>query len=127
MGTRFYTAPEILFDGPYSTPADLWSVGCIFGEMIIGNPIFETLYACQNELEAIFRVLGTPTEATWPGVSRFIDYPKYGKYDTMNLPMIFEAVGPDGLDLLTRMLTLDPDTRISAEAALGHAYFNGLD
>lgn len=55
MGTRFYTAPEILFDGPYSTPADLWSVGCIFGEMIIGNPIFETLYACQNELEAIFR------------------------------------------------------------------------
>lgn len=55
LGTRWYRAPELLFGLPYSTPVDLWSVGCIFGEMVIGNPIFKALHFVDDELEAIFR------------------------------------------------------------------------
>lgn len=55
IATRWYRAPEILLKSrKYSTPIDLWSVGCIFGEMVIGQPIFRALN-CHDELEAIFR------------------------------------------------------------------------
>ncbi|XP_057450790.1 cell division control protein 2 homolog [Lotus japonicus] len=124
LGTRWYRAPELLFGLPYSTPVDLWSVGCIFGEMVIGNPIFKALHFVDDELEAIFRVLGTPTEETWPGVTSFNDFQNIRQYKPLDLETIFADLGTAGLDLLTSMLCLDPSKRISAEAALEHAYFN---
>jgi serine/threonine protein kinase len=55
VATSCYRAPEILFEcGKYSTPIDIWSVGCIFGEMLLGKPILEGKY-WMNELEMIFR------------------------------------------------------------------------
>jgi len=55
VATRLYRAPEILFEcGQYSTPIDIWSVGCIFGEMVLGLPVLRAI-DCKDELETIFR------------------------------------------------------------------------
>eukprot|EP00959_Pyramimonas_sp_CCMP1952_P400109 8383108-Pyramimonas_sp.AAC.1 len=57
----------------YSTPVDLWSIGCIFYEMVTQKPLFPG----QSEIEQlykIFQVLGTPNSTTWPGVENFVDY-----------------------------------------------------
>ncbi|XP_061352378.1 uncharacterized protein LOC133297280 [Gastrolobium bilobum] len=64
VGTYCYRAPEILFESrQYSTPIDLWSVGCIFGEMVIGKPVLHVTN-CQDEIEAIFRYVSA-CEAAW--------------------------------------------------------------
>jgi cyclin-dependent kinase 2 len=65
--TLWYRAPEILLGARlYSTPVDLWSVACIFVEMLNGRALFPGDSEI-DELYKIFRVLGTPSDATWPG------------------------------------------------------------
>merc|ERR1719230_1292686 len=67
--TLWYRAPDVLMGSrKYSTPVDIWSVGCIFGEMASGRPMFP---GCSehDQVMRIFKVLGTPTEETWPTVS----------------------------------------------------------
>lgn len=127
--TRGYRAPEILFGCQYSTSIDMWGVGCIFGEMVLGQSIFHAInYHRIHEAVAIFRMLGTPTEETWPGITKlFPGVENLPKYRPMDLSKLFSALDPAGLNLLTRMLFLDPNKRISAEAALKHAYFGDLD
>merc|ERR1719223_283861 len=72
--TLWYRAPEILLGSKhYSTPVDLWSVGCIFAEMITNRPLFPGDSEI-DELFRIFRVCGTPNEELWPGVSSLPDY-----------------------------------------------------
>lgn len=53
----------------YSTPIDMWSVGCIFAELLMMEPLF-TGKSDQDQLNKIFRTLGTPNENIWPGYSR---------------------------------------------------------
>ncbi|KAJ3571259.1 hypothetical protein NP233_g3874 [Leucocoprinus birnbaumii] len=125
--TLWYRAPEVLLGSRhYSTSIDMWSVGCIFAEMAMqGHPLFPG----DSEIDQIFRIfrlLGTPNEDVWPGVSSLPDYkttfPQWSRKD------VGEAVpqlDPLGLDLLKRMLTYDTAQRISAKRALAHDYFNG--
>ncbi|KAI6005237.1 Pkinase-domain-containing protein [Pisolithus orientalis] len=90
--TLWYRAPEILLGATnYSTAVDMWSVGCIFAELLLKEPLFQA----KGEIELlsmIFKLLGPPTTL--------------------------------GLDLLTSLLTYDPQQRISAEEALHHPYFS---
>ncbi|KAK7313269.1 hypothetical protein VNO77_37897 [Canavalia gladiata] len=128
VGTCWYRAPEILCDsGQYSSPVDLWSVGCVFAEMVMGKPLFRAMY-CPNELEAIFRVLGTPTEDTWPGITQLMSHLRpYPKFSPMGIEAFVTGLERAGLNLLSMMLCLDPNKRITAEAALKHAYFDDVD
>jgi serine/threonine protein kinase len=72
--TLWYRAPEILLGGrQYSTGVDMWSVGCIFAEMATRKPLFPGDSEI-DEIFKIFRILGTPTEADWPGVESFPDF-----------------------------------------------------
>lgn len=83
--TLWYRAPEILLGAPeYSTPIDIWAIGCIFWELVTKVPLF----AGDSELDQIyriFRILGTPTEQDWPGIKSFENYksqlPNYSKKD----------------------------------------------
>lgn len=72
--TLWYRAPEILLGSKhYATPVDIWSVGCIFAEMVNGRPLFPG----DSEIDELFRVfrnLGTPNEEVWPGVSNLPDF-----------------------------------------------------
>ncbi|KAE9592841.1 putative protein-serine/threonine kinase CMGC-CDK-Pl family [Lupinus albus] len=120
---RYYRAPELLLHSDhYSSEIDVWSVGCIFGEMVIGKPIFGEMGTC-DELDAIFRMLGTPSEETWPGITQYPLFGSYAIYNPMDLSTFFSALEPEGLQLLKMLLCLDPKRRISAETALKHAYF----
>lgn len=68
--TLYYRAPELLLKmNEYSTPIDIWSVGCIFAELVNKKAFF----AANNEmmlLAEIFRVLGLPDEQSWPGITQ---------------------------------------------------------
>lgn len=127
--TLWYRAPEILLGGrQYSTGVDMWSVGCIFAEMATRKPLFPGDSEI-DEIFKIFRILGTPTEADWPGVTSFPDFkssfPKWERKqdDEMVNADGVKILGENGLDLLESMLVYDPAGRISAKQAVHHPYF----
>merc|ERR1712217_268327 len=72
--TLWYRAPDVLMGSrKYSTPVDIWSVGCIFGEMAAGTPLFPGT-SDHDQLMKIFKILGTPTETTWPSMAELPDW-----------------------------------------------------
>ncbi|XP_028107138.1 cell division control protein 2 homolog [Camellia sinensis] len=123
--TLSYRPPEILLGSPvYSTPVDVWSVGCIFAEMAMRRPLFDGRSKI-GQLTKIFRIMGKPNEKTWPGVSSLPYYQTYfPKWIPKNLVEFVPNLELAGVDLLSEMLCLDPARRISAHDALEHAYFN---
>ncbi|WPH01062.1 cell division control protein 2 serine/threonine protein kinase [Acrodontium crateriforme] len=128
--TLWYRAPEILLGGrQYSTGVDMWSVGCIFAEMATRKPLFPGDSEI-DEIFKIFRILGTPTEHEWPGVTSFPDFkssfPRWERKADAELVSQdgIRVLGQDGLDLLENLLVYDPAGRISAKQAVHHAYFN---
>jgi cyclin-dependent kinase 2 len=125
--TLWYRAPEILMGSKhYSTPVDLWSIGCIFAEMVNQKPLFPGESEI-DELFKIFQVMGTPNEDSYPGVGQLPDFADvFPKWRAQDLGAVVPALGPDGLDLLRRLLEYVPAHRISAKVALEHAYFDEI-
>ncbi|KAG5414961.1 hypothetical protein IGI04_002528 [Brassica rapa subsp. trilocularis] len=125
--TLWYRAPEILLGSHhYSTPVDIWSVGCIFAEMITQKPLFPGDSEI-DQLFKIFRIMGTPNEDTWPGVTSLPDYKSaLPKWKPTDLESFVPNLDPEGIDLLSKMLLMDPTKRINARAALEHDYFKDL-
>ncbi|KAI0740054.1 Pkinase-domain-containing protein [Earliella scabrosa] len=123
--TLWYRAPEVLLGSRhYSTAIDMWSVGCIFAEMCMrGHPLFPG----DSEIDQIFKifkVLGTPNEEIWPGVSQLADYkPSFPQWSAHDLREHVPTLDDQGIDLLQLMLTYDTAKRISAKRALVHPYF----
>ncbi|CCM02732.1 uncharacterized protein FIBRA_04839 [Fibroporia radiculosa] len=126
--TLWYRAPEVLLGSRhYSTAIDMWSVGCIFAEMVMrGHPLFPG----DSEIDQIFkifRVLGTPSEESWPGVKQLPDYkPTFPHWSAQDLADHVPTLDDEGLDLLKLMLTYDTSKRISAKRALHHPYFDNF-
>ncbi|KAK1562571.1 hypothetical protein Q3G72_014209 [Acer saccharum] len=125
--TLWYRAPEVLLGSTHYSPAvDIWSVGCIFAEMVRRQALFPGDSEFQQLLH-IFRLLGTPTEKEWPGVTSLRDWHVYPLWEPQNLARAVPSLGPDGVDLLSSMLKYNPADRISAKAAMDHPYFDSLD
>lgn len=128
--TLWYRAPDILMASrKYSTPVDIWSVGCIFAEMANGRPLFAGTSE-SDQLGKIFLLLGTPTEMDYPGIIDLPEYnpsvmPRYAK-PRNGLTNLVPTLDPSGIDLLNRMLQYDPAKRISAQQALEHPFFSDL-
>ncbi|XP_075674495.1 cell division control protein 2 homolog isoform X3 [Castanea sativa] len=125
--TLWYRAPEILLGSRhYSTPVDVWSVGCIFAEMVNQRALFPGDSEI-DELFKIFRVLGTPNENTWPGVTSLPDYKStFPKWPPKDLATVVPSLDSAGIDLLSKMLCFDPSRRITARSALEHEYFKDI-
>lgn len=126
--TLWYRAPDVLLGSrTYNTSIDIWSAGCIMAEMYTGRPIFPGT-TNEDQLVRIFRIMGTPSERTWPGISQYTEYKtNFQMYATQDLRAILPQIDPSGIDLLQRMLQLRPELRISAHDALQHPWFNDLN
>ncbi|NXA52595.1 CDK18 kinase, partial [Nothocercus julius] len=126
--TLWYRPPDVLLGSTeYSTPIDMWGVGCIHYEMVTGRPMFPGS-TVKEELHLIFRLLGTPTEDTWPGITSNEEFKAYSFTQYRAQPLINHAprLDSEGIDLLMNLLLYEAKSRISAEAALRHAYFKSL-
>ncbi|RDL35103.1 uncharacterized protein BP5553_07034 [Venustampulla echinocandica] len=122
--TRWYRPPELLLHlRKYTTAIDLWGVGCVFGEMLIGRPILAG-DSDPNQLKIIFELVGTPTEETMPG------WRSLPGAEGMNFPprpsslwQRFREYGSGAISLLGELLKLDWRKRVNAIDALEHPYF----
>ncbi|KAJ3707684.1 hypothetical protein LUZ61_011389 [Rhynchospora tenuis] len=123
--TLWYRPPELLLGSTkYGPQVDMWSVGCIFAELLHSKPILPGKNE-PEQLRKIFELCGTPDESNWPGVTKM---PWYNNLKPAHprkrcLREVFKNFDPYALDLLEKMLTLDPENRISAKDALDAEYF----
>ncbi|KAK9873170.1 hypothetical protein WA026_021403 [Henosepilachna vigintioctopunctata] len=123
--TRWYRAPEILLSyGKYGQPIDLWSVGCILAELSLMRVLFPGTSDIR-QIYSIFEALGTPSEAVWPGYSELPIVRKTNmvQFPSSKVKAVFAPLTDSGYDLVTRMLTYDPNRRITAKQALQHTFF----
>lgn len=131
--TLWYRPPELLMGAnEYGPSVDMWSVGCLLAELLTRKPLFPGKTEAE-QLERIFHVIGSPTERTWPKwrslpQSRMVSDsriypPQLERYFKKLAAHHGAASSPAVIDLLTCMLKLDPETRISASEALSHKWF----
>ncbi|KAG5608329.1 hypothetical protein H5410_019610 [Solanum commersonii] len=130
VATRWYRAPELCgsFFSKYTSAVDIWSLGCIFAEMLTGKPLFPGKNAV-HQLDLITDLLGTPSTEAISRIKnekarRYLSSMK--KKAPIPLSQQFPHVDPLALRLLERLIAFDPKDRPSAEEALAHPYFRGL-
>eukprot|EP00826_Nyctotherus_ovalis_P053486 TRINITY_DN6967_c0_g1_i16.p3 TRINITY_DN6967_c0_g1~~TRINITY_DN6967_c0_g1_i16.p3 ORF type:complete len:119 (+),score=44.07 TRINITY_DN6967_c0_g1_i16:265-621(+) len=101
----------------------MWSVGCIFAELILRAPLFNG-QSEMDQLTKIFTLRGVPKEEEWPGVALLADYVPFAHQEGVALEEIFMARSQDTIELLDWMLALNPNKRCTAQEALAHRYFS---
>ncbi|OLY80099.1 Cell division control protein 2-like protein [Smittium mucronatum] len=127
----------------YGPDIDMWSIGCIFGEMVTGRALFPGV-SVHDELLRIFKILGTPIETSsdgqftdgqaapdidefrvWPGVSQLPDWkPDFPEYSRIPLAPLLPKLNTTGIDLFQKLLAYPPSARISALHALERKFHN---
>uniref|UniRef100_A0AAY4EXT4 cyclin-dependent kinase n=1 Tax=Denticeps clupeoides TaxID=299321 RepID=A0AAY4EXT4_9TELE len=126
--TLWYRPPDVLLgSSEYSTQIDMWGVGCIFYEMAAGRPLFPGS-TVEDELHLIFRLLGTPIEENWPGITSNEEFKSYNFPKYKPQPFINHAprLDTEGIELLLSFLRYESKKRISADESMKHSYFKSL-
>jgi len=125
VATRWYRAPEILLGSTtYTKGVDMWSIGCILGELLGGKPMFPGT-STMNQLDRIIEVTGRPSKEDIDAIqSEFAATMLESLPDTEPRPLssMFPNADEDALDLLQKLLMFNPDKRITAEQSLEHPY-----
>lgn len=126
--TLWYRPPDVLLGNKdYMTTIDIWSIGCIFAEMVTGKALFTGLND-NDQIKKIFRILGTPSEKNYPNIGNLPDWKDdlFENYPAQDLRQYVPTLEEDGFKLLESMLKIDPSQRITTEEALNHPYFNEI-
>ncbi|KAK1131925.1 hypothetical protein K0M31_016069 [Melipona bicolor] len=126
IATRWYRAPELLYGARYYTSAiDMWSIGCIFGELLNKSPLFPGETDIE-QLAIVLKYLGSPTLETWPDLSILPDYNKitFPYHKGIVWEKIIEDTEPEAVDLISKILIYNSSKRLSANEALCHTYFH---
>ncbi|XP_007573468.1 serine/threonine-protein kinase NLK isoform X3 [Poecilia formosa] len=126
--TQYYRAPEILMGSRhYSNSIDIWSVGCIFAELLGRRILFQAQSPIQ-QLDLITDLLGTPSmEAMRTACEGARAHILRGTHKQPSLPVLYTLSSQathEAVHLLCRMLVFDPSKRISAKDALAHPYLD---
>ncbi|KAF8381530.1 cdk-7, partial [Pristionchus pacificus] len=122
--TRWYRAPELLYGArAYGVGVDMWAIGCIIAELLLRVPLFPG-QSDLDQLSAIYKILGTPTESDWPLMKKLPDYVVIKDLPSMDMRHIFSAAGDELLELIQGCFAFDPLKRWSATDALKSPYFS---
>lgn len=123
--TLWYRAPELLLQAPtQTTSVDMWAAGCILGELLGHKPLLPGRSEIQ-QLELIVDLLGTPSDAIWPGFSELPALQNFTlkQQPYNNLKQRFPWLSAAGLRLLNFLFMYDPRKRATAEECLQSSYF----
>ncbi|EGE78712.1 CMGC/CDK protein kinase [Blastomyces dermatitidis ATCC 18188] len=134
--TLWYRSPELLLGADkYGPEIDMWSIGCIFGELLTKEPLFQGKNEV-DQLSKIFALTGPPTTQTWPSFrslpnAKSLRLPTSGAPPTTtsdaSIPLLprskFPYLTTAGLTLLSHLLVLNPASRPDAATCLSHPYF----
>ncbi|XP_051726609.1 mitogen-activated protein kinase 12 isoform X1 [Ctenopharyngodon idella] len=125
--TRWYRAPEVILSWMhYTQTVDIWSVGCIMAEMLLGKPLFKGNDHLDQLME-IMKITGTPTKE-FTGKLQSEDARNYiaklPKLRKRDLRTLLPNVNPQAINVLDSMLLLDPESRITAAEGLALPFFS---
>jgi len=125
--SRYYRAPELVFGATvYTTAIDVWSVGCVMAEMIIGHPLFAGETGVDQLVE-IIKILGTPSKKQVMKMNPNYKEMKLPQVKGSSLSKYFKnRTTPEAIDLLEKMLQYSPKERITAAEAMCHPFFEDL-
>jgi serine/threonine protein kinase len=127
--TRWYRAPELLLScAEYTSSIDVWSVGCIFAELLGRKPVFPGK-DYVHQLNLITKVIGSPSEEDLMFIRsekarRYIR--SLPKHEHVGFRKLYPQANEQALDLIGQMLVFDPNRRITVEQALEHPYLASL-
>ncbi|XP_031112605.1 shaggy-related protein kinase epsilon-like [Ipomoea triloba] len=125
--SRYYRAPELIFGATeYTTAIDMWSVGCVMAELLLGRPLFPG-ESSIDQLVEIIKILGTPTREEIklmnPNYTEF----KFPQIKAHPLHKVFhKRMPPEAVDLISRLLQYSPTLRCTALEACAHPFFDSL-
>ena len=126
--SRFYRAPELIFGATdYHSQIDVWSMGCVISELVLGRPMFPG-ESPSDQLVEIIKILGTPSKDDICSMNPQFKEQKFPDIKPIPLEKIFRnRIIPEYfLDLIGKILVYNPTIRLTAQKALEHIYFDEI-
>ena len=126
--SRYFRPPELVLGcTDYSTQVDVWSIGCVIAELCLNRPIFAGKSA-KEQLYEIMKILGTPTKEELRNMNGKYKNIKISKMEPVSWANVFKNKNNDPLyiDLVSKLLVYEPDSRLTPYKALCHPYFDDL-